>query len=535
MASARTAFSTRKGERARDGWLRVRRDVVNWAPMTTNAPRVLAAPAAAQALADSLGGRGTKTVPDMTIADAAAKSGLPLWDAERGLHALSSEYHGHLRVAEDGELLFRFPHGLTKPWETRTRLQAIAGAIGRGLLGVARFVVRAWVAVVLIGYVLLFVAILIGLMFARSDDRGRGGGWGVGVAGAFFRVIADALFWMFHPFSPFAVTSYGRSSWGEDGRSSWGEGARFQAAPAEPKTPFYERVNRFFFGPDTPPEDPRAMEKKILVEIRAQKGRIGLADVMRVTGLPRDEADPLMARLMLAYEGSVEVSEEGGVVYRFKEIRKTAADPGVASEPRPRAVWAEAATLPPLTGNGAGTNLLIVLLNGFNLFASWWALSNHMTFSRLSQIFAGIPWEKLPPAGTAWALGVVPFVFSIALFALPLLRAAWRPIKARRVARENGRKALLRKVLEGTGRRGGVSEAELVDAWATAAGSEPSSKEITREVVALGGDVDMQRVEEGVRYRFPELDLEAKAVQAEREAAAEEEARVGKVIFSSES
>ncbi len=39
---------------------------------------------------------------------------------------------------------------------------------------------------------------------------------------------------------------------------------------------------------------------------------------MRVTGLPRDEADPLMSRLMLDYDGSVEVSDEGGIFYRFR-------------------------------------------------------------------------------------------------------------------------------------------------------------------------------------------------------------------------
>ena len=74
------------------------------------------------------------------------------------------------------------------------------------------------------------------------------------------------------------------------------------------------------------------MERRILAEIRAQKGRIGLADVMRVTGLPREEADPLMARLMLDYEGDVEVSEEGGIIYRFEALRKTASRPG---DPRP--------------------------------------------------------------------------------------------------------------------------------------------------------------------------------------------------------
>src|SRR4051812_18921611 len=79
---------------------------------------------------------------DFTIADAAARSGLPLRDAETGMHALISEYRGHLRVTADGDLLFRFPHGFTKPWETRDRLAELGRRISRGALGVARFVVR---------------------------------------------------------------------------------------------------------------------------------------------------------------------------------------------------------------------------------------------------------------------------------------------------------------------------------------------------------------------------------------------------------
>jgi hypothetical protein len=65
---------------------------------------------------------------------------------------------------------------------------------------------------------------------------------------------------------------------------------------------------------------------------------------------------------------------------------------------------------------------------------------------------------------------------------------------------------------------------------------EPHEKEITREVLALGGDVDIEQAErgKGVRYRFLDLELEAKAVEAEREAASDQEAKVGKVVFSSE-
>jgi hypothetical protein len=475
---------------------------------------------AAQDLERALAGKGT----DFTIADAAAKSGMPLRDAEAGLHALLSEYRGHLRVTSEGELLFRFPHGFTKPWETRTKLAELGRKIQKGALGVGRFVVRAWISIVLIAYALIFLALIIGLAFARSSDsRDSRGGVGFEVGYVFFRIVADALFWTFHPFSPFAYaeTSYGAPAY-----------ARRRQKPKD-ETPFYEKVNRFFFGPEVPDPDPRAMERRLLAEIRAQKGRIGLADVIRVTGLPRDEADPLMARLLLDYDGTVDVSEEGGIVYRFESLRKTVDQ---APMDRPKPVWARLKKLVPLTGNGLGTNVLIAGLNGFNLIMSWFALANDLTFAKLAWIFESAqhgPRYPVPaPTGTAIALGVVPLIFSIALFAIPLVRAAIRPLKERRIARENGRRAMLREILENL-RGGEVTDESLRRAWKEAAGTEPDDKELTREVVALGGDVDYESGK--VRYRFPDFEAEQKALEAEREAAAESEAKVGQVIFSSES
>jgi hypothetical protein len=479
---------------------------------------------AARALEKALQGKDH----DFTIADAAARSGLALRDAETGLHALLSEYRGHLRVTEEGELLFRFPAGFTKPWETRTRLEALAKKATRVLLGVGRFVVRAWISVVLVGYALLFLALIIGLMFARTGDSrsSRGGGFGLELGYVFFRVLFDALFWTFHPFSPFAYAGYGATS-------SFDMRARPRRKKDE--TPFYDKVNRFFFGPDVREPDPLAMERRILSEIRAQKGRIGLADVIRVTGLPRDQADPLMSRLLLDYDGDVEVSPEGGIFYRFEALRKTVE---AAPTERPEPIWTRFKKLVPLTGNEPGTNLVIAALNGFNLIMSWYALSEHMTLEKIGWLFQvvqqhghrGIPLPE-PVTGTAIALGVVPLVFSIALFALPLARAALRPLKERRIARENGRRAMLREILENIG-TSEVTDESLRAAYKEAAGREPDPKELTREVVALGGDVDYESGQ--VRYRFPDFEAEAKALEAEREAAAESEAKVGQVIFSSE-
>ena len=156
-----------------------------------------------------------------------------------------------------------------------------------------------------------------------------------------------------------------------------------------------------------------------------------------------------------------------------------------------------------------------------------------MTVERLVALVRQLPPEMVPPPGVPVALGLVPFVFSLLLFLLPIGRILLRRRTRRRVARENGRRAVLRTVLERAA-TGGVDERELRERWRIAAGEEPGDRELLDEVKALGGDVDLERSGEDVRYRFVDLELEARAVEAEREAASASEARVGKVVFSSE-
>jgi hypothetical protein len=467
----------------------------------------------------------------LTIADASAASGLALRDADRGLHWLTSEYRGHLRVTDAGDLLFLFPYGFAKPWETRDKVDRFFARLGGAAVGIGRFVVRAWVMVVLVAYVAIFLAVIVGLAFAQNDRNRRGGFPGGALVYVLLRVLGDALFWTFHPFSPFYV---GYNNYGYN-RGRFGQQSR---APKD-ETPFYEKVNRFFFGPTPPKEDPRAMEQKILAELRAGKGRIGLADVMRATGLPREQADPLMARLMLDYDGDVAVSEDGGIFYHFESMRKTGeAAPyrvaGDAPTSRPRAAWEDLKRMLPLTGNTGGSNALIVALNLFNLLMSLFAVSNDLTVERLIWIFHHAPLEVMPPGSTAIALGIVPLVFSIALFALPLGRAIARPFKARKVAKENGRLALLREILTRIENKAPLTDEALVEAWTKAAGAPPESKELTKRIVELGGDVEINEGTKDVRYRFVDLEMEAAALEAEREAASDEEKKVGKVVFASD-
>ena len=486
---------------------------------TTNHATFMEPDAAAKVLRDAI---KRPEVP-LTIADAAAQSGLPLRDADRGLQSLVKDYRGHLRVTDKGELLFVFPHRFTQPWKTTDALSAFFGKIGHALAGIGRFVVRAWLTIVLFAYVALFIAVLIAFIVASSsnnNNRSRGN-----VSGEFifvvFRILGDALFWTFHPFSPISVHP----------STAWGERRRAMPQKQTSGVPFYEKVNRYFFGPPKLPLDPLEKERKIVTEIRASRGRIGLADVMRVTGLPREEADPLMAKLMLDYDGDVFVSPDGGITYKFESLRKTADERASTAHVEP--AWSKTPVMPPLTGNDGGANFMITALNAFNLIMALVALDSNLTLSKIGLMLHGVPLIKLPYDGVPIVLGIVPLIFSVALFALPLVRAALRPIKQQRVTHERARLAVMREVLTRVAAKQPVDDQLLVGAWTAAAGKPPESKELVHEVVRLGGDVEND-AQGRVRYRFVDLETEAAALDEERATAQEDEAKVGKVVFASD-
>jgi hypothetical protein len=332
-------------------------------------------------------------------------------------------------------------------------------------------------------------------------------------------MIADALFWTFHPFSPLYIEpGYGAPLRRHRDRVS--------------EVPFYEKVNRFVFGPPRPVDDRHAARARVLAEIRAGRGRITLGDVMRITGLPRDQADPLMARLMLDHDGTVDVSDGGGIFYRFEALRRTAAEDPLAGS-RPSAAWERPPAMRPLTGNPAGSNFLVALLNGLNLVASAWVLQHGLTIANIALLFDRKRPPGLPDDGLPIALGLVPFLFSILIFALPTLRALLRRREARRVAAEKARLAVLREVVTRAAAKEPVPDETLRRAVRVATGVEPTSKEITARVVELGGDVDVGPEGE-VRYRFAELEADQEAVLEERARAPEAEARVGRVVFASD-
>lgn len=488
--------------------------------------------------------RGLPAKAELTIADAAAKGGLALRDAERGLHFLSTKYRGTLSATEKGELLFQFPHGFSLPLAKRPWFKRAVDKVSGFVRGVGKFVVRAWVSIVMIGYAAVFLAIALALMFSgRSDDRGSGGG-------AFFyvilRVISETLWWTFHPWSPIAEARAQRrgmrSRGGKRTIRRFGQLVEIDDDEVDEDVPFYEKVNRFVFGPEPVKPDVREIEKKLVAQIRVNAGRIGLLDVMRITGLPREEADPLMARLLLDYEGDVDVSDDGAITYRFESLRLTA---GHTSERAPAPIWTETVKAPPVTGNPSSSNFFVGAVNLFNLVAAFIAVNANLTIDRvfhlIQQAQSRIPLPELPYDGLPIALGMIPLVFSSLLFALPLWRAFRASSAKKAAAEENARRAVLQTVSQrmDAAVKAGVApvvrEDDLARAWREATGEQDADKvndAVTRAVVELGGDVDMTAAEEGrALFRFRDLEAEVEELKKQREQASDEEKSVGEVIF----
>jgi hypothetical protein len=449
---------------------------------------------------------------DLTVADAAARGGLALRDAEAALYHLSSEYHGHLKATTEGELLFSFPQGFKKPQASLGR--RVVRGIGRAIAGVGRFIIRAWVSVVLVGYAVILLGVLIALAARDNDNDGIGD-----ALGFVFRIVAEALFWTFHPFSPVL--------W--DHEPAWArprQRGRFQK-----KVPFYEKVNRFVFGPPPAKANENARESLLIAEIRRLDGRLGPGDVLRVLGGSRAEAEAVLCRLVLDHDGEIEVTDDGAVIYKFASLRRTALRGG---DLQAAPIWSQRKPVPPLTGNSTGTNVFLGAINGFNLTMGTVGLANGLTIERLLQILAeraGDVATAAPATGLPLVLGAIPFGFSAVLFTLPAARLLTRRRKLRRVAAENGRRGVLRVLVEAPTPEVVGSEA-LRQAWLAAGGGEVSEAELTEEVRRLGGEPDVDDAGKLI-YRFADLHRESQALKVERLSASPTERSPGQVLFSS--
>jgi hypothetical protein len=416
----------------------------------------------------------------LTKSDAVALSGLPVPDAEQALTSLLKEYRSHLSATESGELVYEFDPAFER--RDAIPLNEKLAKVGQALWQGFSFLFKVAIAVTLVAYFVVFLVMMLALVFARrSDDRDEDGGFDLGWP----------LFWMWG-WCPSSQDPYGR-----------------RARPRRKGKPLYKKVFEFVFGPPRPPEDPLLDEKEILAHIRKHRGRIAAVDLVTLMGWDFPRADEEATRLLIDYGGEPEVTDDGVVLYVFKDIRKTVQENG-ATTIEPRRAWERMEARPPLSGNSSGTNATIALFNGFNLLAPFW-------------IVPAFEARLQAPLGHPFLLYTYPVIFSAMVFAVPLGRWVVEKARDRDRSQRNAKRAILHIAIDN---RGAPLPPEQL------ARDPVSAKVLDRSLVVLGGDVVTDN-DGQMRYAFPRIKEELDAVARAREQASGVERDAGTVIFSS--
>ncbi len=453
-----------------------------------------------------------------TVADVSAATGFERAQTEETLRRLLEDRRGHLEVGERGDLVYRFDPGLL----SRDR-ESLWTRIKRGAWSAFKVGFKIWIVATLVIYFVIFVALLLAALFANKD--GDGGDWGGGSGdrghrgGGLRLPMGDfwLWYWIWSPRwrgRPYYGEGYGARGRGRDERKDG--------------PPFYKKVFAFVFGPDEPTRTKEERDRDLLRFIRARRGVVSPTDLVQHTGLPLDEANEELARLMAAHDGDVQVSDDGTLLFVFPELMVSAH--GSVSEREPAPAWRRMEPARPLTGNSPGTNAIIVAINGFNLAAA--ATAPLFIFPRLG--IGGLAAE----IGLVWT----PVAFSTVFFGVPALRWLGVTRENTRRAVRNVRKAVLGLVSKVTLSGHDAEPLPVAEAQAAVetvvrskvpAEASAVIPTLDRLVAEFDGEVDTD-ASGAPRFRFPLFRSQIEAAHRARGQLALEGRTVGDIVYASD-
>lgn len=460
-------------------------------------------------------------------ADIVAFTGLPKAQVDAELPAVADEYGGRLKVTESGEILYSFPDGFKSryrgfgPWLKKT-----FRVVGKAARAIATFLFKAWIMVMLVGYFVLFIALVVlslVLSVAASasdkDNRSRGRGSGFALTGRLLDMLLRIWFYNEVFKSP--------------GQRRYEANAR--ARSKENRRPLHKAIFSFVFGEADPNADHDALEKRAFVAlVKVKKGVVLLEDFMALTGLSPDEADRAINRYLYEFEGSPEVSEGGTVYFHFPKLllRARSDESGASDSPFQR--------LRPFSANDKKANTWYAVINGVNLLFGSYFLYCSLAYESLAaqgvsggsylfwftgSLLAGF--MDNPLGLMAVGLGIVPLVFSLLFWLVPALRAGSVQRQNERIRERN----MLRILYSGA-----LSSPALVSAPEPAAlpdSARPKNTALSRKALDELAAFEHAEPAAGGAYRLTELERKAADAERVRAALRPEDYRLGGVAFDS--
>ena len=486
------------------------------------------------AVRDRLASEFRKTKGEATVADLIVRTGLPKHQVETEIRAVADEFGARLRVTESGEILYSFPQGMHSRYRgLGPTLRKFWKGFKKGAAVVASFLFKIWIVVMLVGYFVLFLALvvlsLVGSVAVQSGNRGsRSRGRDSGAGGLFLTGRILELF--------VRIWFYGELFKTPDQR--YYDRERRMARGKE-RRPLYKAVFSFVFGDGNPNEPWEETEKKAVVAfIQANRGAMTLEEFMVLTGHRPREAEVAINRYLYEFEGSPEVTENGTIYYFFPSLlrRKDARDRTFGgSAPMKRLV--------PFSSNPKKANMWFSAFNAVNL-----AFGSFFLYSTLTRGMPYIPvgarrapmdfyvfvmslfsrFFSDPLSAVLIGLGVVPVVFAVLFYLVPFLRSLRVSRTNEAIREENLRKMVYSRVWEDPSR---VDPAAVRPEAKAARPRNPNVAEKT--VAELAAWADGNPEADGA-YRFPELVRRKGDVRAAREKVDLSEYALGGAIFDSD-
>lgn len=444
-----------------------------------------------------------------TLNDAAAMTGVPVEQARESLNELMGKYLCHLQVSENGDLIYDFGENPTRRGEKS--FAEIVDEIKEKLWKAFKVFFKAWITVTLVVYFIIFVVLLltimIGMAASSKDDNKKSSG-----GGALFRLIGDIFYAIFRWKTITGDIYYEKDRYGQPYKHYKPVKSPIKTNKNNPKAEkdFIAGVYDFVFGPPRVENDPFENQKEVAAYARQNKGVMVLPEFKALAGWNHDEAQEFMTDCIARFNGSAEISPNAVLYADFYDLTRSKTQ---AQDGKIEWYWNEYEPEYELTGNSVGRNLVIILMNGFNLLFSGLCLIDATNAIYNNKV--GLFTEIIPAEIVLYGLGLVPFLFSTIFFLVPVLRYLDIIPKRKRRRLNNIRKRLV-KVIYQQGANKDLSLDEIVSQVNQGDVEKLSKSEVEsmmRKLIIDWGGEAVAHESGTVYYRFIQLREELEEIQ----------------------
>jgi hypothetical protein len=460
-----------------------------------------------------------------TVADVCADTALPLVTVRELLPKAADEYSGHLQVTQSGEILYLFPDGFSSRYRgLAVKLKKLFGFLKTALKTTLVFLFKIWIMVMLIGYFVLFIAIALASVLltiaaqSKSSSSNRSGGF---IGGNLFSLI-----WRIWFIQEITQPRYGRN-YGQPVKKS------------KNNRPMHKAIFSFVFGEGEPDKNWEENESKAIISyIQANKGVISLAEYMAFIGKDSIEAETSILSFCSRYGGSPEVTNEGTIVYRFDDLLLRAESMNF-SELSPPVKRLKVFSL-----NTKKMNVWFIIINAVNLIFGSYFLFNSINTGRLfteleyhgaSFLYAFTHFfldtvAANPPYIMGIFLGLVPLVFSLFFWVIPVIRHFMEKKENEEIKLSNFKKIGFSKIWFNPIN---FQPKKIVppSEECRPANIENAGDRVIKDLGAIS-EVDVEQVENGEYfYSFRALEKERRALDEYRRGIDPSQSKLGSTVF----